>query len=58
VITADTWLGTEGICANEAEPRPEDVTGGNALAPRSLGAIVGLGGEQPWFDHTHGCRPG
>jgi hypothetical protein len=36
VVIVDTLPGTEGINANEAEPRPEDVTCGNASAPQSL----------------------
>jgi hypothetical protein len=30
--------GIEGIRSNEVEPRPEDVIGGDASAPGSLGA--------------------
>jgi hypothetical protein len=36
VVAADVLSGTEGICANDAEPRPEDATSGDASAPGSL----------------------
>jgi hypothetical protein len=35
VVAADVLSGTEGIRANDAEPRPEDATSGDASAPGS-----------------------
>jgi hypothetical protein len=55
VVAADGSSGVESIHANEAEPRSEDRTGGDALAPRSWGLAIGLGGEHPGLSPPRGA---
>jgi hypothetical protein len=51
VVVADALPHAEGIHANEAEPRSEDVMiGADALVPGSLGIAMGLGGARPWSE--------
>jgi hypothetical protein len=58
VIAVDASPGDEGICANEAEPQPEDMTDGDASTPLPMGPILGFSGERPWLKPTGGRCPG